>query len=89
MVSINNVEAHREDDGSVTLAVFCPCCNKYKSISIDWTEDRVKAVYRYLLGLGYATDMDFLTPAQREQFISGTCPECWDDMFPREDEHDD
>ena len=27
-----------------------------------------------------------MSPEQREMFISGICPECWEKIFPKEDE---
>lgn len=27
-----------------------------------------------------------LTPGQREMFLSGICPKCWDEIFPPEEE---
>ena len=31
----------------------------------------------------------YLTPDEREMFISGFCKVCWDDMFPKDEEEED
>ena len=31
----------------------------------------------------------YLSPAERELLISGICPDCWDSMFPIEDEDEE
>ena len=33
--------------------------------------------------------MPALTADQREMLISGTCPRCWDNLFPEEEDEED
>lgn len=66
----------------------CSFCGKSYEIAVnakDWAEfnspnrRNIQEVFPYL------------TPAEREMFISGMCEECWDKMFSfdEEDEEDD
>lgn len=65
-----------------------PCyhCHRFVPVILDGSDyfryfvknaDNVQAVFHYLL------------PAERELLITGTHPECWDDMMGPEDEGDD
>ena len=58
----------------------CPRCKKGGMLTI-WEDDMV----RYLNG-AYAQDAfsDLLAPI-REQIISGTHPECWNEIFKDDD----
>lgn len=65
------------------VKVPCICCGNIVSILVnesDWnvfnTPNRphVQDIFPYL------------TPDEREMFISGTCKVCWDDMFGEDEE---
>lgn len=41
---------------------------------------------KWVSGSGYIQDvMDYLSPAERELLISGTCDNCWNILFPEVD----
>jgi len=40
----------------------------------------------WMSGKGYVQDiLAYLSPAEREMLISGTCDNCWNQMFPKVD----
>lgn len=61
----------------------CPECGERKTF--DVTQDQID---RFLGGEGYVqTIFPELSADDRERLMTGTCPKCWDAMFP--DEEDD
>lgn len=62
----------------------CPVCKSVARETLESTE-----LYRYNQGL--STIVEILTEKGvgvdiREQFISGICQACWEEMFPEEEE---
>jgi hypothetical protein len=58
--------------------VRCKMCGRIYTIMYN-REDMVS----WLSGSGFIQDiMDYLTPAERELLLSGTCGECFDTLFP-------
>ena len=55
---------------------FCSC-GESLSIGIDGAQ-----LFAYHQGELVHNVLPNRTPAEREQFISGTCPECWKELFP-------
>lgn len=78
---ILNVEKCRKDEGLVVINTTCPECGKqhYLGMTVDDFRD-------------YAVDclVDKVFPDEsadvRELLITGTCPECWDKLFPKEEQ---
>lgn len=63
--------------------IDAPC--KYCGIVYQIIADR-QDVTRWIAGEGYIQDiLDYLSPAERELMISGTCDNCWNQMFPEVD----
>ena len=63
------------------ISVRCPLCNNCYEVPVDiedfmnWDSDTV-----------FVQDaFPQLTPAQREQLVTGICPTCWDTLFAEED----
>ena len=72
----------QKENGLYKITVTCPMCREEKEVEHDFTEAEIELVDLYLNGFGYAQDtLSFLSPAQREQFISRVCPECFNKMF--------
>lgn len=65
-------------DRSDAAIVTCKMCGKNYLITYK-REDMVD----WLSGQGFIQDiMPYLTPSERELFISGTCGACFDILFP-------
>ncbi len=58
--------------------ISSPFCECGKSLEIRITGEQLFAYNQGALTHNVLTDR---TPAEREQFISGTCPECWKSLF--------
>jgi hypothetical protein len=74
-VTVLSVTADSKDD-YVCLQIGCTCCGEgyivgtTESGYIDWLE-----------GALIQDAMPEMDKSIREMFISGTCPECWTDMY--------
>lgn len=67
------------------MDVVCKRCGVVYQIIAD-RED----VLKWLSGEGYIQDiLDYLSPAERELLISGTCDSCWKILFPEQLDTDD
>lgn len=68
------------DDKKINMVIECQECNKEFYFNITATQYQT-----YIARTGYIQDIfPELNPAEREMFISGICPECWDKMFGEE-----
>lgn len=69
---------------NVDLQVRCVVCNQIKTVSV-LEEDAIE--YLNPTRERHIQDIfPYLKPEQRELLISNICPECWNDLFPPEDE---
>lgn len=76
---ILNAQKCKEYEGLVVVNTICPECGRrhYLGMTVDDFRD-------------YAADclVDEVFPDEptdvRELLITGTCPECWDKLFPKE-----
>lgn len=59
----------------------CIHCGKASIVSLD-----VEKVIRWQGGAHVQTVWPEMTPEERELLVTGTHPECWDIMFPEEEE---
>ncbi len=59
---------------------ICPMC---RTPSVTKVPDEEYAAWRG--GMMIQAAMPSLTPMQRETLISGTCPKCWEVLFPKEE----
>lgn len=57
----------------------CPLCRDYEAFLLPIEEVRA---YN---STGTVANLRSLTMAQRERFISGMCPTCWDKIFSEEE----
>lgn len=65
----------------------CRCCGANVPLKVyqkDYEEFKYSPHRRHVQDI-----FPYLTPQDREMFISQTCPTCWEDMFPSEDEDED
>ena len=61
----------------------CPHCHKLQIINVDDNQYN-----DWLAGKNIQRAFPDLSPNQREILMSGICPECWEEIFPDEDEED-
>jgi hypothetical protein len=69
-------------DGEVFIVTACPICGKVNP-EIKVTESDYKAWRAGAMAQRVFRDMP---DDQREMLISGTCAECWDEMFKTPDD---
>lgn len=70
------------DNGNIS--VRCPHCNNSYEVPITEAE-----FLNWDFQTTYVQDaFPQLPPEQREQLVTGICPECWNQIFPEEDEDD-
>ena len=70
-----------QNDARMILSVTCPLCGKKTLIEVK-REDLMKWEH----GENVQTTFPYLSPAEREMFITGICDDCWTDMFGKEEE---
>src|SRR5690554_1794833 len=76
--------ATHHGDGGTTVEIECFCCKKGFRLEVG-TQD-----YQEWENGKYAQEaFRYLTAPQRELLISQTCEECFNRMFPPEDDDDD
>ena len=67
------------------LIPSCMVCGKGSTVTLDGAE-----YFNYFVkGLNISLAFPTLSPSQREVLITGTHPDCWDELFDHEDEDDD
>lgn len=59
----------------------CPKCGKLQVIEVEDSQ-----YHRWMAGENIQIAFSNLTPDQREILMSGICPECWEKIFPPDDE---
>ena len=64
------------------VTIPCPACKTQDTIEVKGQD-----LFRYNQGAAINNAFPYLTPAQRERFISGLCGTCFDQAF-REDNDD-
>lgn len=75
----------KENRKEVTIITACPICGRVNEIAtneedyFDWSFDGVLAQDAF----------PYLSADEREMLVSGICPDCWNRMFPAEDEDED
>jgi len=81
------VEPCKKIDGTTMLAmttvvaVPCRCCNEVTELKVDFEQ-----FTKWQQGELIQNALPELNADQRELLISGTCPTCWDMMFPSDEE---
>lgn len=61
----------------------CPNCGKLQVIEVEDSQYN-----DWMAGKNIQIAFPNLTPDQREILMSGICPECWEKIFPEEDEEE-
>ena len=61
----------------------CPHCGKIQVIEVNENQYN-----DWLAGKNIQRAFPDLSPDDREILMSGICPECWNDIFPDEDEEE-
>lgn len=72
-----------EEDRYTVESLPCPDCNSTLGVSI-----RGAYLYRYNQGAHITEVLPDLSPADRERFITGICPICWDKLFPIDEDEE-
>lgn len=62
------------------IKTTCPMCGKVTEHTI--TEEQYLAIQQGKMIQSVFPDMN---PSEREQFVSGICPECWEKTFPEDE----
>lgn len=84
MFALNNPVKLADLSGYVVSSHACPMCG-----DVATTVVTPQQLFAYNQG-AYAQDvLPNLDNGQREQFISGTCPDCWNAMFSFDDGEDE
>ena len=67
------------------FTAICPCCGRARQVQV-----RLEDLNEFRYGSTKQIQQIFwyLTPAQRELFITGICEICWQDLFSEEDEEE-
>ena len=60
----------------VECPITCPMCGEIHTVTVDF-----KGWMRYAEGELIQNALPALTPAEREEIISGLCPACQDKIF--------
>ena len=67
----------------------CMCCGASVPLKV-YEEDYIEFTTTPRTQRRFVQDIfPYLAPQDREMFISQVCPNCWEDMFPSEDEDED
>lgn len=76
---------HTKDGKEYFLAAAtCSHCKETVELKHQFTKEEIKKLYDYLTGKsnGYIQDeLPFLTADEREQILSGICPDCYKKIF--------
>ena len=67
----------------ISIQRACPKCNKLQTVKVEQSQ-----YYRWMAGENIQIAFPELSANQREILMSGICPECWEDIFPNEDEEE-
>ena len=71
----------KEDLKDITVITVCPMCGTETHITVSASD-----YLDYLGGKLVQDAFPYLSADERESFISGICPTCWDKMFSEEEE---
>tara|TARA_R110001583_G_scaffold131565_2_gene283342 strand:- start:580 stop:789 length:210 start_codon:yes stop_codon:yes gene_type:complete len=64
-----------------TLTETCRTCGSQEAITVE-----AKDLAAWKNGTVIQEAMPYLDADQREMMISNTCSECWDELFPEDDD---
>lgn len=74
----------RENKREYIVMTLCPFCGEMHEVPVneadywDWQD-----------GALVQDAFPYLTADEREMLVSGICPNCWDKMFPEEEEEEE
>lgn len=69
---------------SVYVGRYCPFCGEYHEVEVSEAD-----YWSWQGGQHIQVAMPYLSADEREILISGICTQCWDNMFPSEEEEDE
>ena len=69
--------------GKIDVVTLCRFCGVTHTVTVKANDYR-----RYKMGSHAQHCFPYLSDDERELLISGTCKECWEKLFPTEDEED-
>ncbi len=83
MISISGKKHDENSKAYFTISVFCPVCKKNVELPHRFSIGELNQLTRYIDGIGsyIQENLDFLSADEREQLISGICPECYNRIF--------
>ena len=67
----------------ISVQNVCPKCGKLQTVKVEQSQ-----YHRWMAGENIQKAMPNLTPNEREVLLSGICPECWEKIFPSENEEE-
>ena len=65
----------------ISVNRVCPKCNKLQTVKVEQSQ-----YYDWVAGKNIQIAFPNLSANQREILMSGICPECWEKIFPPDDE---
>lgn len=68
----------------ITIQTICPICGKVSYIDVPF-----EGYLAYMQGEPIIKCFPSLSADEREMLISGVCPQCWDEMFPPEEDEEE
>lgn len=71
-------------DNTITFGRCCPICGTMQAVRVS-----VGSYVSWQTGVLIQDAMPELNADQREFFLTGICPPCWDILFPESEESDD
>lgn len=82
-MQLRNIQKVEEGTYSVS-SLPCPKCEGTLTVNIDSS-----ALFQYNNGADITVVLHNLSADDRERFITGYCPPCWNNLFPDLEEEDD
>lgn len=68
---------------TTSIETRCPFCGKHTIITVEAVD-----FVSWMGGENAQNAFPYLSANEREALISGICPECWDKMFPPEEDEE-
>ena len=68
----------------ITILVECPICHKTYEVTVPF-----EGFLAWQAGEKVSDAFADCDPNTREALISGVCPQCWEELFPSEEDEDE
>lgn len=66
------------------VEIICPCCRRTQSIAVNFTD-----FMEWQKGALVQEAFPYLNANEREAFITGICPNCWEKLFSEEEDSEE